>query len=219
MEKFLYYPIKPFRVNQAFADNQACVDGNSTLPVTKRKVVGKVNGVCPVGYVELYPLLGMKKGHTGLDLYGPRGFGIYASADGTVEEVNTEIERGLGIGIVTDKKYDMGAWGTHYAKYRNWHLQSIEVKLGQKVKAGDLLGTSDNTGVSAGDHDHFELKPVMYYPDEKSIYNVHQDNGWFGAIDPMPHFLDIHAVDVPQVITLQKMLIQLLENMLKLLKK
>jgi murein DD-endopeptidase MepM/ murein hydrolase activator NlpD len=102
------------------------------------------------------------KGHTGLDLYAPRRTKLYASQSGTVVEISTEPERGLGVDVVTDGRWQMDQHDEHYAKYRNWHMLSLAVQKGQHVNTGDLLGEADTTGLSAGDHNHFELKPSSW---------------------------------------------------------
>lgn len=218
MDKFLYYPVKPYQVGQRFAESEACVVAVSDVPVTQRKVVGKKNGVCPPGWVELYPLLGLAKGHPGMDLAAWHGQKVYAAQDSIVEEINTEIERGLGIGLVSELKYDMGTHGRHYAKTRYWHLKQIDVKKGQHVKAGDVIGLADNTGVSAGDHLHFELKPVEY-TDSGVISNVEQLNGFNGAIDPEPFFKGESAEDIPGLTAKTSLLLSLLKKMVAILEE
>lgn len=213
----LWYPVKPFIVGQHFGVSEVCVEDIPGAPISKRKVRNKVAGACPVGFVDLYPILGMR-GHTGLDLAARRGQEIRATIDGVVEEVQTEPERGLGVGVVSHQKFDLDELGTHYVKTRDWHLMSIAVRLGQEVRVGDLLGLADNTGISSGDHDHFELKPVEINTEGK-YYNVFQSNGYFGAIDSMPFFNGFHAADAQQVSILYKALIPLLEKLLAALKK
>lgn len=185
MKLQLYYPLKPYSINQKFGENNACVQ-DSNLPITKRRVIGKVLGFCPLGYSELYPQLFML-GHTGMDLMAQHGQELYhCGPEGTVEEIQTEPERGLGISIVTKEKFDFEG-GTYQAKLRYWHLKGFNVKLGDIVKLGDLIGWCDNTGVSAGDHLHFELKPVA------NGSNVFQNNGYFGSVDPEPYFVGEYA--------------------------
>jgi murein DD-endopeptidase MepM/ murein hydrolase activator NlpD len=215
MKLELFYPLKPFIVGQKFGQSDACCENKIFIPIAKRKVVGKRNGVCPAGFVELYPLLGMK-GHTGIDLYAKNGQKIYASQDGTVIDISTEFERGLGVDVVTDLRYDMGEHGTHYAKYRNWHMKSINVVKGQKVKAGDILGEADNTGLSSGDHDHFELKPVEM-ADNGMFYNTEQNNGYFGSIDPLPYFNEYHAEDSVVVVDILTKLKNALKQLIAML--
>lgn len=191
MKLQLFYPVKPYVKTQSFGQNNACSQ-ISTLPITKRKIVGKRDGVCPVGYEELYPLLGMK-GHTGMDMFGGNDWPCYASTDGLVEEVQTEPERGLGVGIVTHEKYEFEG-GEYQAKTRYWHLKGINVSKGQSVKVGHLIGWCDSTGLSSGDHLHYELKPVRKA--QNGLYeNVLQSNGYFGSIDPELYFNGKYAQD------------------------
>ncbi len=90
--------------------------------------------------------------HKGIDLVDTRGTKapVYATADGTV---------------VACKK---GAWDWSYGNmvaiyhgngtYTNHaHLSKIKVKLGQKVKSGDVIGYQGSTGRSTGNHLHFEI--------------------------------------------------------------
>lgn len=205
----LYYPCKPFFIGQYFAENKACSNPDQTGVVSALP-----DGTCPVGKVKLYPLLGMAKGHTGLDLNAPDGWIVRAPCDGIVKELQLEPERGLGVGIISLEKKSMGEFGEHYAKIRQWHGKKILVQLGQVVRAGDILMLADNTGKSSGDHNHFELKPVEYDANDKH-YNVFQDNGWFGSIDPLPFFNKYYAENAQQVEIIKK-LIALLELQIKL---
>lgn len=174
-----------FIVGQNFGENNACIYPDN-------RVVGKTAGVCPVGSEDLYKKFGMS-GHNGLDLPAPKGTPIYSCTEGVVREVSTEQERGLGIGIVTEQRYELAdtsknpaVFEEHYVKVRYWHLQQIFVSEGQRVKAGELIGSVDNTGYSSGDHLHWEVKAVEFRNGQE-LYNVWQDNGYFGAVDPFAH--------------------------------
>ena len=63
---------------------------------------------------------------------------------------------------------------TYYTYYA--HLASAAVSAGQKVRAGDVIGHSNNTGASTGPHLHFGLKIDGQSPAYK------------GYVDPMPYF-------------------------------
>ncbi len=192
-QKFeLFYPTEKFYVHQKFGESLACTPNNSS-PQNRLPIVDKINGVCPVGFQELYPLLGFK-GHTGMDLFAPDSSPVYyAGPDGFVEEVQTEPERGLGLGIITNEMFDFDG-GTYYAKTRYWHLKSYLVNKGQQIKTGQLIGYADSTGLSSGSHLHFELKAVQKALNG-SYTNVKQDNGYFGAIDPESYFNGYYAKD------------------------
>jgi hypothetical protein len=188
----LYYPVRPFIKYQSFGTSDACSQ-ISHLPVTQRKVVSKVEGLCPIGFEELYPILGMK-GHTGVDMFGGHGYPChYSGKKGIVQEIQSEPERGLGLGIITTEAYSFEG-GEYHAKTRYWHLKGFNVSLGDEVSTGQLIGWCDNTGLSSGDHLHYELKPVLKNSDG-IWYNVFQNNGYFGSVNPQPYFNTLYAVD------------------------
>ena len=187
MTKFeLWYSLKPYRVHQKFGENTACLTSD-------KKVVVKVNGVCPAGTKDLYASFGMK-GHNGEDLLATDSQKVYCSQDGTVVEIETELSRGLGIGIITDQKYVLGESGEYYMKCRYWHLKGFNVKIGDTIKVGQVIGYADNTGYSSGTHLHFEIKPVEYNSDG-TYYNVFQNNGYYGTIDPASYWNKFYSQD------------------------
>ena len=212
----LFYPIKPWLVGQKFGDSLACTENTPDVPITKRKIITKVNGVCPAGYIELYPLLGMK-GHPGIDVQAYSGQPVYASIDGKVREVQTEPERGLGVGIVSHKRYEMGVSGEHYIKVRDWHFKGINVSLGQEVKVGDLIGWADNTGLSSSDHLHDELKPVEFEADGNH-YNTEQSNEYYGAINSAPYRNGYYAQDADAIIGVLRAMVEILTKLVALFK-
>jgi murein DD-endopeptidase MepM/ murein hydrolase activator NlpD len=175
MKLSLAYPMKPYVKTQGFGDSWACYD-----PATK-VVTGKYlqsDGTflpCVAPKVDLYAYSGMK-GHNGIDQWAPSGAEVRASLEGIVDEIETEPSRGLGVGVVSQGKYET-AEGEYNIKLRYWHLKGINVTKGQVIKVGDLLGWEDNTGYSAGDHLHQEGKHV------KDGKNVFQNNGYYGAFD------------------------------------
>lgn len=213
-ETFLYQPLKPFKISQRFGEDKACTD-----TATGSKFVYKEDSAqCPSGYISLYKKLGMN-GHNGLDYPATLWQPVYASCDGYVEEVQTEESRGLGVGIITDSQYYCDETGEkEYFKYRNWHFQAMNVTKGQKIKTGDLLGWAGMTGYATGVHDHFEIKPVRF--DSKGqIYNVLQNNGYFGAINPQPYMLNVCAVDVNAFKKIKETLALIIDKLSDLLRK
>ena len=85
--------------------------------------------------------------HTGVDFAVPVGTDVIAVADGVIENANW----GAAYGTQLVQKVD-GGW-VIYA-----HLSKALVKPGDKVKKGQHIGESGNTGNSSGPHLHFEMR-------------------------------------------------------------
>jgi hypothetical protein len=90
---------------------------------------------------------GRNKMHQGVDLKARVGTAVRAAASGVVKSVR----RGSNYGKYVDIKHKLG-FTTRYA-----HLSRALVYKGQRVKAGQLIARSGNTGATTGPHLHFEL--------------------------------------------------------------
>ncbi len=115
------------------------------------------------------PIRGASRNHKGIDIGGPIGTPIYATADGVVSLVK---------------------WGRGYGKYiklehgneiqtRYAHLSAFNVKFGQRVKKGDVIGYMGSTGRSTGSHLHYEVRiggvavnPTAFLAPAKNDRNV-----------------------------------------------
>ena len=86
--------------------------------------------------------------HTGIDFTADRGTEIYVTGDGYVEEIENK-RWGYGKSIIINHGF---GYKTRYA-----HLSKFEVKKGQKVKRGELIGLIGSTGKSTGPHLHYEV--------------------------------------------------------------
>lgn len=86
--------------------------------------------------------------HEGEDLSAPPGTPVTAPAPGTVVLAETLFVRGNA--VVLD--HGNGVF-TGY-----WHMQSLAVKAGDRVRAGDTLGEVGSTGLSTGAHLHWEMR-------------------------------------------------------------
>lgn|SRR3990167_3687631 len=186
--KFLYEPVNPFKVGQRFGQNLACIDNTTGKVFSKNRS----DTPCPPNSRSVYG----PGGHSGIDVAAKRWQPVYAAHDGEVIEVSTEEARGLGIGLVTKEKYYSNETGSmELWKSRYWHLIALNVHMGETVRAGDLLGYADSTGMSSGDHLHFEVK-IVRKDENGTYYNVLQNNETYGAVDPLPHMLPIFAVHI-----------------------
>lgn len=87
--------------------------------------------------------------HSGIDIFAPRGTKVIATADGVVKTAAYN-NNGYGNLIILEHEKELSSY---YA-----HLEKILVTPGQRVKKGDLIGTVDSTGMSTGNHLHFEVR-------------------------------------------------------------
>jgi murein DD-endopeptidase MepM/ murein hydrolase activator NlpD len=102
------------------------------------------------GYgVRSDPFRGSAAMHAGIDLSGPVGTPIYATADGQVSEAGWNSG---GYGNLVKIDHGRGI-ETRYA-----HLSAVGVRPGQQVKRGQLIGQMGSTGRSTGSHLHYEVR-------------------------------------------------------------
>lgn len=119
------------------------------------------------GYgMRLDPFTKVPKMHYGMDFTADIGTPVYATGDGKVIRADSK-SSGFGRHIRIDHGYE---YVTIYA-----HLNDYNVRVGQKVKRGEIIGYVGNSGRSRGPHLHYEvhqggkkLNPVNYYYGELS---------------------------------------------------
>jgi murein DD-endopeptidase MepM/ murein hydrolase activator NlpD len=117
------------------------------------------------------PFRGRAAMHAGIDLAGPIGTPIYATADGVVDR--TEWVNGYGNLVELDHG--------HGIQTRYGHLSKSMVVAGQKVKRGDMIGLMGSTGRSTGSHLHYEVRidgkavnPVPFLQSTSYLQSVQQ---------------------------------------------
>lgn len=91
---------------------------------------------------NIHPITGQWYLHKGIDIAGPPGLPVVASANGRVVELGFAPD--YGFYVFLRHKY---GFRTRYS-----HLQSIEVTEGQEVVQGERIGVLGNTGISTGPH-------------------------------------------------------------------
>lgn len=124
----------------------------------------------PLNLVKVnQPFRPMKKRrpHLGVDLAGTKGTPVFAAHEGLVIYAGRAFK---GFGKVVIIEYD-DRWASIYA-----HLDKIQVKQGQAIAQGELVGAMGRTGRATGVHLHFEL--------------LHDQR----PIDPIPRFQDFERL-------------------------
>lgn len=96
---------------------------------------------------RISPFTGEPAMHRGVDISVPENTPLVASANGVV--VRAGWDGGLGNAIRIDHGY---GYGTLYA-----HMAKVQVRVGQRVKRGQVIGLVGSTGLSTGPHLHYEV--------------------------------------------------------------
>ena len=118
----------------------------AALPIRK-PVPGELDASSGFG-VRIDPFLNRPAMHTGIDFRGAVGEPVRATASGTV----TVAGWSGGYGRMVEVEHGNGL-ATRYG-----HLSEIEVKVGQTIRTGQVVGRLGSTGRSTGPHLHYETR-------------------------------------------------------------
>jgi hypothetical protein len=123
--------------------NTASADADFAMPLKNFKIT---SGFGP----RKAPFKGASTNHNGVDLAVPVNTSVFSPYDGVVERVwgSDKVTGGLQLRIRHDNGYTTG-----YA-----HLNSYNVKVGDRITKGQQIALSGNTGPSTGPHLHFVLR-------------------------------------------------------------
>jgi murein DD-endopeptidase MepM/ murein hydrolase activator NlpD len=120
--------------------------------------------------------------HNGVDfgavVPGVEGDNIYAVADGIVKvsKVNGGgIKKGYGYYVILEHS---NGYCSLYG-----HLRALEVKAGQKVEQGQIIGHMGNTGSSTGAHLHFEIRKGIH---DWKFFHRNKKGQFISSINPLP---------------------------------
>lgn len=126
-------------------------------PVNNRQLTLLAAGKKPL----INPFHRTMREHHGVDYLVPEGTAVFATADGVIKSLSEKnSSHGKAITIDHGNGYE-----TSYS-----HLLDIRVRKGQKVKRGDIIALSGNSGLSFVPHLHYEVRfrdtrvdPVHYF--------------------------------------------------------
>jgi murein DD-endopeptidase MepM/ murein hydrolase activator NlpD len=148
------------------------LDEIAILAEEKEELLAAIPAIQPVNNEDLTrmasgfgyrtdPFTKVRKFHYGMDFTAPRGTPIYAAGDGKVGRADNSAS-GYGNHIRIDHGY---GYQSLYA-----HLYKYNVRVGQTVKRGDLIGFVGSTGRSEAPHLHYEvfkdnerINPINFY--------------------------------------------------------
>ena len=114
------------------------------------------------GYgMKMHPIYKIVMFHNGMDFTAPIGTEVFATGKGVVTSV-VKSQKNLGNYVTIDHGY---GYTSTYA-----HLDKINVKKGQRVNRGDVIGLVGNSGLSVAPHLHYEIKYKDKYVDPANFF-------------------------------------------------
>ncbi|HJI18455.1 MAG: M23 family metallopeptidase [Alistipes sp.] len=136
-------------------------EGRDRIPAIQ-PVINKQLSLLTASYgMRIHPFYKTLQSHQGVDYTVPEGSSVFATADGVVKETATRNSTS-GKTVVIDHG---NGYETRYA-----NLSEINVQKGQRVRRGDIIALSGNTGLSLAPHLHYEVRyqgmrvdPVHYF--------------------------------------------------------
>ncbi|NWG25265.1 MAG: peptidoglycan DD-metalloendopeptidase family protein [Pseudorhodoplanes sp.] len=135
-----------YKINLARTNIDRLTRTLASIPI-RQPVFGEIDMSSPFG-MRMDPFLKGPAIHTGIDMRGDTGDPVRATANGTVTIAG--VNGGYGKMIEIDHGNDIA---TRYG-----HLSEIDVKVGQSVKLGQIIGKIGSTGRSTGPHLHYETR-------------------------------------------------------------
>lgn len=165
-------------IKKQMAIQSKSLDEISKLAEEKEKLLASIPAIQPINNEDLTrmasgygwrsdPFTKARKMHYGMDFTAPRGTPIYASGDGKIIRADNN-SSGYGKHIRIEHGYGYMSLYAHLSKYN--------VKKGQKVKRGDLIGFVGSTGRSEAPHLHYEV-----WKDKDRINPI---NFYYGSLSP-----------------------------------
>ncbi|MBQ3632964.1 MAG: M23 family metallopeptidase [Paludibacteraceae bacterium] len=158
LEKELYVQARSYDEIIELAKNQEVRMENipAIQPVLNKDLKHMASGY---GW-RIDPVYHIRRFHEGMDFSAPVGTDIFATGNGTV--VYSGWRQGYGETVVIDHGFN---YETLYA-----HCSRRMVRVGQKVKRGDVIALVGNTGKSTGPHVHYEVHYNSRPVDPRNFY-------------------------------------------------
>ena len=137
----------------------------SIMPVSNRDLKRTASG----WGMRMHPIYRIPRFHYGMDFTAPTGTDIFATGNGIVKEVGRNA--GYGNIVLIDHGY---GYETMYG-----HLSRTNVKVGQTVNRGDVIGFVGSSGASTAPHLHYEVM--------KNGQKVNPQNYYFQDLNPLEY--------------------------------
>ena len=146
LKKRLYIQSKSYdQISDILSEKERMWSARPAIqPISNKELVRIASGFKPRRF---NPVLKKWMPHKGIDFTASKGTPVYATGDGVIKSAYFSSSYGNVIFINHGYGYE-----TRYA-----HLNKFNVKYGQRVKRGQIIGYVGNTGRSVSDHLHYEV--------------------------------------------------------------
>lgn len=152
------------KLNESYLELQRLLDtvgdGRNRIPAIQPVINQQLTLLTASYGMRIHPFYRTLQSHQGVDYTVPEGSRVFATADGHVKEIASRSTAGRTIVIDHGNGYE-----TSYS-----HLLAVNVRRGQEVRRGDIIGLSGNTGLSIAPHLHYEVRhngmrvdPIHYF--------------------------------------------------------
>lgn len=159
LKKRLYIQTKSYdELNKLLKEKEVKWSSRPAIQPINNKELERISS--PFRPDRFHPILKRVMAHKGIDFTAPTGTPVYATGDGIV----TSAYYSGSYGNVIFLNHGYG-YQTRYA-----HLNEFNIKVGQHVKRGEIIGFVGNTGRSQAPHLHYEvlhnfrhIDPINYF--------------------------------------------------------
>ena len=152
------------KLNESYLELQRLLDtvgdGRNRIPAIQPVINQQLTLLTASYGMRIHPFYRTLQSHQGVDYTVPEGSRVFATAAGRVKEIASRSTAGRTIVIDHGNGYE-----TSYS-----HLLAVNVRRGQEVRRGDIIGLSGNTGLSIAPHLHYEVRhngmrvdPIHYF--------------------------------------------------------
>ena len=153
------------KLNESYLELQRLLDtvgdGRNRIPAIQPVINQQLTLLTASYGMRIHPFYRTLQSHQGVDYTVPEGSRVFATADGVVRDA-AQRNSTQGQTVVIDHG---NGYETSYS-----HLLAVNVRRGQEVRRGDIIGLSGNTGLSIAPHLHYEVRhngmrvdPIHYF--------------------------------------------------------
>ena len=158
LERELYVQANSFNEIAEMAKSQEAMMDN--IPAIQPVLNKDLKHVASGWGFRIHPIYHTRKFHYGMDFSAKTGTDVFATGNAKVSYVGWR--QGFGNTVILDHGY---GYQTLYA-----HLFKSLVRVGQKVKRGDIIALVGNTDASVGPHLHYEVHQNGHPVDPRNYY-------------------------------------------------